>query len=389
MKFEQDAHETLMVPGFVEFEDDVLYANANPAIAPVSPEFVAAFNSVLKNLRSIVYASDSTQPIVVAGSGNMGWDMATLNVLEPGDKVLVLQTGHFSDLYDDSLQPYGIQTTKLLAPLGNRPSLDEIRTALKKDSFRAISITQVDTSSGVLNDVKAIASLVHEVSPSTLVFVDAVCSVASEELRFDDWGIDLILTAPQQGLATPPGISIMLVGPRALEAYQGRKAPPATYFLSWDRWIPVMKSFESGPIKYFATPPTNLILALNKSLDNILHGDVSLEERLQKNIQASHRVKEFVSKMGLKQLVDEDLQKAGGAANSLTTIRYPKGITAQDILPKMAQRGIIIGAGIHQTCKDEYFRIGHIGSNVIDTQRDDIGKLLKNLEEVLKEAGYR
>ncbi|KAI3627640.1 hypothetical protein GLX27_000688 [Malassezia furfur] len=389
MSFKQAPHDLLMVPGFIEFTDEVLWANAHPAVGLISDEFVSAFGEVLAGLRRVMYASKDSQPVVLSGSGNMGWDLATLNILEPGDDVLVLQTGHFSDLWEDSLLPYGINVTKLTAPVGERPSIEEIKEALKQKKYRAITITQVDTSTGVLSDVKTISAATHEVSPETLVFVDGVCSVGAEELRVDEWGIDFVLTAPQQGLGCPPGVSIILMGPRALKAFEERKAPVESYFLSLKRWIPVMRSFEGGKLAFLATPPTNLIFAMQVSLRSMLDGPVSLEERFEKTKQASAKVKSFVAEMGLQQLVSEELQRTNGAANSMTTVRYPKGITAADIVPKMAERGVVIGGGIHSTCKDDYFRIGHIGVSVTDESRGDVDKVLTNLREVLAEAGYK
>ena len=389
MTFEQAPHKLLMIPGPIEVADDVLYANAHPAMAHVAPQFVPVFGEVLMNLRKVVNASKDAQPLAIAGSGTMGWDMTALNVLQPGEEVLVLQTGYFSDGFADALNAYGVKTTKLEAPVGKRPTIDEIKNALKQKKYRAVTITHVDTSTGVLSDVKAIGEAVREVSPETLVLLDAVCSVASEQLRFDEWGVDVLLTASQKGLGCPPGMSLMVVSPRALKAFESRSAPPATYYLSWKHWIPVMKAYEGGSPAYFGTPPTNLIYALNQSLKTILEGPVSLEQRLQKTKEASDKVKKFVADMGLKQLVAEDLQQSNGAANGMTAVRFPPGMKAPDLLPKVAERGVVFGGGIHKECKDEYFRIGHMGVSVVDPSRNDIDKLLSALKEALAEAGYK
>lgn len=378
-----------MIPGPIEVADDVLYENAHPAMAHVSPEFVPIFGEVIKDLRKVVHASADSQPILVAGSGTMGWDMAAVNVLQPGEEALVLQTGYFSDGFADALEAYGVKTTKIEAPCGKRPSLDEVKSALQQKKYRAVTITHVDTSTGVLSDVKAVAAAVREVSPETLVFVDGVCSVASEELRLEEWGVDFLLTASQKGLGCPPGLSIVIAGPRALKAFEERKTPPATYYLSWKRWIPVLKAYESGSPAYFGTPPTNLIYALHKSLKTILEGPTSLEQRLQKTKEASDKVKKFVADLGLKQLVAEELQQSNGAANGMTAVCYPNGLKAPDVLPKLAQRGVVLGAGIHKDTKDQYFRIGHMGVSVVEPARNDIDKLLTNLKEVLAEAGYK
>ncbi|WFD42295.1 hypothetical protein MPSI1_000937 [Malassezia psittaci] len=389
MTFEQAPHKLLMIPGPIEVADDVLYENAHPAVAHVAPEFCQVYSEVLKNLRKVVYASDKVQPLAIAGSGTMGWDMTAVNALQPGEEVLVLETGYFSDGYADAMRAYGVKPTVLEAPAGQRPSLDQVKDALKQKKYRAVTITHVDTSTGVLTDVKAVAEAVREVSPETFIFVDSVCAVASEELRFDDWGIDLVLTGSQKGLGCPPGLSIMLIGPRVVKAFEERKTPPATYYLNWKHWFPVMKAYEAASPAYFGTPPTNLIYALHRSLKTILEGPVSLEERIKLTKQASDKIKNALTEMGLKQLVDPELQKNNGAANGMTAVRYPNGLKAPDVLPKMAQRGIVLGAGIHKDCKDQYFRIGHMGVSAVDTSRGDIDKVLRNLKEVLSESSQK
>lgn len=388
MTFQQAEHKLLMIPGPIEVADDVLYANAHPAMAHVSPDFVPVFGKVLTMLKKVLYAPNS-QPFVVAGSGTLGWDMVSTNVVQPNDEVLVLQTGYFSDSFAECLETYGAKTTVLKAPVGKRPSIDEVKSALKEKKYRAITITHVDTSTGVLSDVKAVAAAVQEVSPETLVLVDGVCSVASEELRLEEWGVDVVLTGSQKGLGCPPGATIVVAGPRALKAFESRSAPPPTYYLSWHKLLPVMKAYEGGSPAYFGTPPTNLIYALHQSLTTITEGSVSLEERFQKTKEASQKVKNFLTEIGVKQLVADELQQSNGAANGMTAARYPGGLKAPDVLPKMAQRGIVLGAGLHKECKDEYFRIGHMGVSVVDPSRTDVDQVLKNLKEVLEEAGYK
>jgi alanine-glyoxylate transaminase/serine-glyoxylate transaminase/serine-pyruvate transaminase len=201
--------------------------------------FVNIFGDTLGMLRKLFQSTDPTsQPIVISGSGTLGWDQVASNVTEPGDKVLVLHTGYFADSFADCFAAYGIDAKQLKAPIGERPSLDEIEAALKETKYKAITITHVDTSTGVLSDIKGVSELVHRVSPDTLVIVDGVCSVGSEEIRFDDWGLDVVLTASQKGIGCPAGLSILMVSGRAIETFKTRKTPVNSYFASWKNWLP-------------------------------------------------------------------------------------------------------------------------------------------------------
>jgi len=167
----------------------------------------------------------------------LGWDMM-VNLIEKGDNALVCNTGYFGDRFGECLQVYGANVTHLKAPIGDRPKLEEIEKALRANEYKMITITHVDTSTGVLSDIKAIAELTRRVSPSTLVVVDGVCSVGSEEIRFDEWDLDVVITGSQKGLGVPPGLSIVIASQKALQVFQNRKSPIASYFGSWQRWLP-------------------------------------------------------------------------------------------------------------------------------------------------------
>lgn len=190
-------------------------------------------------LRKLFQTTDpASQPFVISGSGTLGWDQAAANLAEPGDEVLVLHTGYFADSFADCFETYGVKATQLKASIGDRPQLDEIRKALKEKEYKIITITHVDTSTGVLSEIKAVSELVHKVSPDTLVVVDGVCSVGSEEIRFDDWGVDVVITASQKGISCPAGLSIVMASGRAIERFKNRKSRPTSYFASWKNWMP-------------------------------------------------------------------------------------------------------------------------------------------------------
>lgn len=209
--------------------------------------FVNVFGDTLTLLRKLFQTSDpKSQPFVISGSGTLGWDQVAANLIEAGEDVLVLHTGYFADSFTDCFETYGIKATQLKAPIGDRPQLDEVEKALKEKNYKMITVTHVDTSTGVLSEIKALSELVHRVSPDTLVVVDGVCSVGSEEIRFDDWGIDVVLTASQKGIGCPAGLSIVMASGRAIERFKSRKTPPSSYFASWKNWLPSASCLSSG-----------------------------------------------------------------------------------------------------------------------------------------------
>lgn len=235
--FKQNPHKLCAVPGPVECDDPVLLANASGSVSHVSPAFVKIMGETLGMLKEVLFTKDG-QPFIVAGSGTLGWDMVASNLVEPGEKALVLHSGYFADSFADCLEAYGAKVDQIKAPIGASVSASEVEQALKKTSYKIITITHCDTSTGVLARAKEVAGVVKSVSPDTLVILDAVCSVGSEEIRMDDWGIDVVVTASQKGLSVPPGLGITVASQKAIKVLEARKSPVTSYYASWKRWLP-------------------------------------------------------------------------------------------------------------------------------------------------------
>ncbi|KAL5513178.1 hypothetical protein ACEPAH_3576 [Sanghuangporus vaninii] len=376
--FKQEPHN---IPGPIEIADEVLYANAHPSMSHVSPEFVPVFGDCLRMLKEVLYAPNS-QPFLVAGSGTLGWDQIASNLVEPGESVLVLNSGYFGDSFADCLQTYGAVVDQVVAPLGEAVTQSALEEALSKKKYKLVTFTHVDTSTGVLSDAKMIGETVKRVSPDSLVILDGVCSVASEEIRQEEWNIDVVMSATQKGLGTPPGLSVLTASKRAIQAFENRKAPATSYYANWKRWLPIMRAYEAGQAMYFATPPVNLIYALNASLTSITKSAPSLHQRFAIHKEQSARFRKAIKSMGLKPLAKNEAEQANG----MTAIYFPDGLGASDILPRIGAKGVVVAGGLHKDCKDKYFRIGHMGISVVDKSRDDVDRLISAIRESIAEA---
>ncbi|KAJ7880301.1 pyridoxal phosphate-dependent transferase [Mycena olivaceomarginata] len=371
--FKQAPHN---IPGPIEVSDEVLYANAHPSMSHVSPDFIPVFGDCLRMTREVVLSTEG-QPFLISGSGTLGWDQVAANLIQPGENALVLHSGYFGDSFTECLEAYGAKVDQLKAEIGAAVSPEAIESALKSKKYRLLTFTHVDTSTAVLSDAKAIAETVKRVSPETLVILDGVCSVASEELRMDAWGIDVVLTASQKGLGVPPGLSILV--------FESRTAPVASYYASWKKWLPIMKAYEAGNAAYFATPPVNLIYAYHASLSQITKKSPSLEERFELHRKASQQIKDTAAELGLKQLA----LKPAFAAQGMTALYFPEGVSAGDVLPKLGAKGIVVAGGLHGAIKDKYFRIGHMGITAVEGQRGDIQSITTALKEVFAEIAKK
>jgi alanine-glyoxylate transaminase/serine-glyoxylate transaminase/serine-pyruvate transaminase len=366
----------LMIPGPIEFEPAVLSAMGEPTTSHLAPVFIEAFGQSLQQMRN-VFQSPLGQPLVLAGSGTLAMDSAGANLVEPGDKALVINTGYFSERFATILQRYGAQVTLVSAPPGGRPDMEQIKSALESDSYKLITITHVDTSTAVITDVQKITALGRQYGQ--LVIVDGVCSVAGEELQMDAWGVDLTLTASQKAIGVPPGLALLMIGPRAMEKFQKRTTPVLNYYADWTNWLPIMLAYEARKPGYFGTPPVNLIFGLNISLGQILAE--GMKKRYARHITISRACKAGMQALGLGQVP----LKPEFAAHTLTAPRYPKGVNGAEFLAGVLQAGVTLAGGLLPSIRTEYFRIGHMGSVTLA----DTLATISAIESALAGCGYK
>jgi alanine-glyoxylate transaminase/serine-glyoxylate transaminase/serine-pyruvate transaminase len=366
----------LMIPGPVEFTPEVMRAMGMPTTSHVAPNFIEAFGQALERLRD-VFLCPNGQPFVVAGSGSLAMDMAAANLVEPGDRALVVNTGYFGDRFAAILERYGAEVTQVrAAAIGDEPEPAAVEAALKADRFKVMTITHVDTSTAVGASVQALAALGRRYG--ALVVVDGVCSVAGEEMRQEEWGIDLALTASQKAIGVPPGLALVVAGPRAIDAYRQRRSPVLNYYADWAQWLPIMEAYEGRRAGYYGTPPVNLIWALNVSLGQIL--EEGMEARFRRHRRLSDALKAGIAALGMSQVP----VRPDRTATTLTAPYYPDGVDA-GVLQKIGEAGVILAGGLHPEIKARYFRIGHMGA----VTPSDILTTLGAIEQGLAQAGYR
>jgi alanine-glyoxylate transaminase/serine-glyoxylate transaminase/serine-pyruvate transaminase len=365
----------LMIPGPIEFDPQVLAAMAEPTTSHVAPNFIETFGQALERMRG-VFLSEDGQPFILAGSGTLAMDTTAANLVEPGEAVLLLVTGYFSDRFQTILERYGARVTRVEAPVGGRPALDEVEQALKGGSYKLLVTTHVDTSTSVITDVQGLASLSRKYG--TLLIVDGICSVAGEELRMTEWGVDLALTASQKAIGVPPGLALLVAGPRALQAFARRKSPVFNYYADWNNWLPVMEAYQARKPAYFATPAVNLVNALNVSLGQILAE--GMETRFVRHQKIGQACKAGLAALGLGQIP----LKPEYAAHTLSAPRYPQAVDGAKLLAAVNRLGVILAGGLHPACRAEYFRIGHMGACTLGDLLATVGAV----EQGLVECGY-
>ncbi|MFO7941344.1 MAG: alanine--glyoxylate aminotransferase family protein [Bacillota bacterium] len=365
----------LMIPGPIEFTPEVMASMAQPTTSHVAPDFIECFGESLKMMRE-VFLAPSAQPFILAGSGTLGMDAAVANLVEPGDRVLTVNSGYFSDRMGEIARRYGAEVENLSAPVGDIPGPDQVREALEGEEFRVVTITHVDTSTGVMADVEGIAAVAKEAG--ALVIVDGVCGTAGAECRTEEWGVDVHLTASQKAIGVPPGLALLTVSPEAMERFRSRKTPVASYYSDFGKWLPIMEAYENRGPAYFGTPAVNLVAALNTSLKQVLAE--GMQERFARHRRLASAFRSGVAALGLDLVaVREEL-----AAPTLSAVYYPDGV-GSELVGEILSEGIITAGGLHPDIKEKYFRVGHMGA----ANPSDIVATLGAIERGLSSLGYR
>lgn len=365
----------LMIPGPIEFDPDVLAEMGKPTTSHIDPEFIDHFGRAIENMR-LLFCCTEGQPFIIAGSGTLAMDIAASNLTEPGDNVLQLSTGYFGERMRAIFERYGADVTQISAPVGQAQDPEEVEKALQSRQYKLMAITQVDTSTGVLNRVKEFSKIAKKYN--ALVIVDGVCSVAGEELFMDGWGVDVAFTASQKAVGVPPGLALLVASKAAMQAFARRGKPVSNYYADWTNWLPVMQAYESRKAAYFGTPAVNLVNALDVSLQKILKEGIG--KRLARHQMVSRAFKSAMTALGLKQI------PAGAdiAANTMTAPYYPQGVDPAGFLAAVKQEGVVLAGGLLADRKNAYFRVGHMG--IVDLE--DTLATVSAIETALVKSGY-
>lgn len=366
----------LMIPGPIECETNVLQAMGEPPKSHTAPDFIHAFGNCLSMMKD-VWICPSGQPFLVAGTGTLAMEMAAANLIEEGDKALVISTGYFGKRYAEILERHGAQVTILEAPLGEVVETSDIEAELQYKDYKLMTFTHVDTSTAVMVDPVSIGALGRK--HNVLTVLDGVCSVAGEEIRQEEWGIDIVLTASQKALGVPPGLALLVASQKAMETWKNRKTPVRSYYTDWNNWLPVMKAYATGKPAYFGTPAVNLVMALEAGLKNILEEGIA--QRFERHKKTGKAFREAMHALGLRQIPKNEEV----SANTLSAPYLPKDVSLPDFMKAMGDAEVIIAGGLLPEIKTRYFRVGHMGT----VAHTDLMNAVRGIARSLNQCGHK
>ena len=344
----------LRIPGPTPVPDDILRSGARQMIDHRGPEFQSVLSNVTEGLKK-VFGTDGDL-LVLTGSGTSAMEAAVVNTLSSGDKVLAVSIGVFGNRFADIASVYGVDVQRLNYEFGEAASSADIATLLHQDpDIKAVMVTHNETSTGVTNDIRAIAKVVKQ-DPSRLLLIDAVSSLGSIPCPVDELEADVVISGSQKGWMVPPGLAMVAMSGKAWEAYEKSNLPK--FYLDLGK---AKDYLIRGQTPW--TPAVSIFYALETSLSKIFTEGVE-------NVYARHKLlaektREQVKALGLDLLADESV-----ASNTVTAIKVPEGIDGRQLTKHVRESYNVVLGGGQQSLAGKIVRVAHLGY-VEPTEIDD------------------
>ena len=363
-----------MGPGPSSVHPRVYEALSKPLVGHLDPQFLGIMDATQEMLRQ-VFQTRNPLTISVSGTGSSGMEAAFVNVVEPGDEVLVCVNGVFGNRMSDIVERIGGVLRRIDRPWGEVFDPEEVATALKTyPNVRVVAIVQAETSTGAHQPLEAIGTLCRE--RDALLLVDAVTALGGTDLRLDDWGVDVCYSGTQKCLSAPPGLAPLSLGPRATEKLEKRRSKVVSWYLDLTM---IQNYWSDGKRAYHHTAPISMNYALHQALA------VVLEEGLEARF-ARHRRHSAALVAGLEALGFRLFASEGHRLPMLNAVWIPEGVDDAGTRRQLLDRfGIEIGAGLGEVA-GKIWRIGLMGESC---RRENVSAFLAALESLLFEAGVR
>jgi alanine-glyoxylate transaminase/serine-glyoxylate transaminase/serine-pyruvate transaminase len=339
----------LQIPGPTNVPGRILRAIERPTIDHRGPDFGVLCQGILADLRTVF---QTKQPVIVfPASGTGAWEAALVNTLSPGDRVLMVETGHFATLWRRLAERLTLEVDFLPGDWRRGVDPEAIEARLAEDSsgqIKAVCIVHNETSTGVTSRVGEVRAAIDRAGHPALFMVDTISSLASIDYRHDDWGVDVTVAGSQKGLMLPPGLSFNAVSEKALKA-SGEARLTRSYW-AWDE---MLATNEKGFFPY--TPATNLLFGLREALDMLL--DEGLSQVFARHARHGEATRRAVRAWGLETLCQDPREHS----NSLTAVLMPDGHDADAFRAVVLERfDMSLGNGLGKV-QGRVFRIGHLG----------------------------
>lgn len=362
----------LLGPGPSDTHPRVLAALARPTVGHLDPYYLRIMDEMQSMLRA-VFRTENQLTMAISGTGSAGQDAAVLNLVEPGDKVLICINGVFGMRLADMAARAGGEVTKLERPWGEVFTVAEAKEALAKTKPKIVAIVMAETSTGAWQPIEEIAAAVHDAG--AMLILDAVTALGGIPVEIDKWQIDAVYSGTQKCLGCPPGLAPVSFNKRAVEKILARKEKPRSWYLD----VSLIANYWGSDRVYHHTAPINMTYALHEALR------ILLEEGLDASF-ARHRKNHDALKAGLAAIGIGYATQKGHELPQLNAVLIPDGVDDAAVRKGLLERfGIEIGAGLG-AFKGKVWRIGSMGYS---SRPGNVLLLLAALEQLLAERKHR
>ncbi len=361
---------TLMGPGPSDIHPRVLSAISAPTIGHLDPQFIAYMDEIQDLLRQL-FSTQNKLTFPVSGTGSAGMETCMVNVLEPGDRVVIAQNGVFGGRMADIADRLGAEVVKVEVPFGQYIPIDAIQKAIDGKATKLVGIVHAETSTGVRQPIPEVATLAHEVG--ALLLVDCVTSLGGIPVEIDQWDVDLAYSGTQKCLSCPPGLAPVTFSQRSIDVIRNRKSKVISWYLD----VNMLLNYWGGDRVYHHTAPINMLYGLREAVLLILEeGLENVYARHQKNHQA---LVAGLEAMGLALFVEKPYRLP-----QLNTVVIPDGIDDAAVRKSLlTEFNIEIGGGLG-ALKDKVWRVGLMG---YASRPENVMLFLAALESILTRQG--
>lgn len=336
----QPLEQHLYLPGPTPVPPEVALAEALPMTDHRSAGFERTMAETGERLARL-FGTDG--PVVVfPSSGTGGLEAVLVNLFSPGDRVLMVVAGLFGQKWADQAEAMGLAVDRLEVIWGEAVDPAAIGERLRNGAYRGVCLTQNETSTGVIQDVEAVARTVRSGAPETLCVVDAISGFPAVPLPVDSWGVDAAVCGSQKAFMLPPGLAFVALGHRALAAARAER--PRRYYFD-------VRPYLTGPVPY--TPAVSLYRGLGRALD-LLERE-GAQARHERHSMLGHIVRAGAGALGFTPLA-----RGAAASPTVTALVPPDGVSPKDVKAAGAQLGAMFGGGLGPLA-DRVLRIGHVG----------------------------
>ncbi len=346
--------QLVAIPGPSVIPEAVRIAMSSPMPNIYAGDLLECADRVLERLPAI--ARTAARAFIATSNGHGAWELAVQNVLAPGDRVLVVETGRFAVLWGEYAERVGATVDTLTADLGQPVGAEALSAHLDMvdEDYAAVLVSHTDTMTSVRNDVSEIRRALDACGSTALLMADCIASLGCEPYLMDDWGVDVTVSASQKGLMCPPGLGIVWADERAIETYRGRAGSPATSYFDWGPRLEPRGFYDT----FSGTPPVAHIRALDVALD-LIDNEGGLDA-----VWARHEVIAAAVRAAVEAWSTPDgigfVAAEGFRSNAVTTVST--GVIDATALRQRCEHrgGLTLGIGM-TTHPDQSFRIGHMG----------------------------